>query len=185
MCGGQWPQARKAKVKQWGISDSRCQLCHKETGTIEHRFSCECTKPEGGWHEPAGKAKEGLDKIGEERKALLRTQGLVCIKIPRHKRYPNGVCNWLTAALDVTRNDLSWYTDGSCSDPTCHEIAKLGFGIVVIGDEGSLVAYGAGITPSHVADSGMAELSAVWTAIEMSPTVPRIITDCLGILNTA
>jgi hypothetical protein len=48
-----------------------------------------------------------------------------------------------------------------------------------------LVVYGAGIPPGHVTDSGMAELWAVWTAIEMSPAVPRITTDCLGILNTA
>ena len=123
--------------------------------------------------------------MGEERQKLLRTQGLACIRIPRHKRYPSGVFNWLTADPDVTRTDVKWYTDGSCSDPTCPDVAKLGFGIAVVDSDGGLVAYGAGIPPSFVTDSGMAELWAVWTAIESCPATPNIITDCLGILNTA
>ena len=39
-CGGQWPQARKASVPQFGITDPLCQLCHEHLGTIEHRFEC-------------------------------------------------------------------------------------------------------------------------------------------------
>ena len=49
--GGQWPQARKASVKAWGITDSSCQLCHKEKGTIEHRLECEKIRPKEGWPE--------------------------------------------------------------------------------------------------------------------------------------
>ena len=42
--GGQWTQARKAKVATWMIDDSRCQLCFKAVGTVDHRFSCEATR---------------------------------------------------------------------------------------------------------------------------------------------
>ena len=38
MCGGQWPQAKKAAVPVFGIDDIRCQLCFNETGTVLHRF---------------------------------------------------------------------------------------------------------------------------------------------------
>ena len=40
---GQWTQARKAKIPKWNISDTRCQLCLKEQGTLQHRFKCEAT----------------------------------------------------------------------------------------------------------------------------------------------
>ena len=48
--GGQWPQARKAAVPSFGITDPNCQLCHACPGTLAHRFECSATLPlSRGW----------------------------------------------------------------------------------------------------------------------------------------
>ena len=160
-------------------------MCHKELGTVEHRFNCERTRPDKGWPEAPEEVKASVQAIGERGNNILKTKGLVCVKVPAYKRFPNGTFSWLSEAPDVSRTDLVWYTDGSTSNPTCPELSRLGFAIVVVSDAGDLVAFGAGVPPSHVTDSGMAETWAVWIVLEMCSVTPRIITDCLGILNTA
>ena len=49
--GGQWPQARKAKLKNWQHGNL-CQLCNQATGTVAHRRSCPATVPPEGWPQP-------------------------------------------------------------------------------------------------------------------------------------
>ena len=38
ICGGQWPQARRACLKGFQGSSSLCQLCLSSTGTLQHRL---------------------------------------------------------------------------------------------------------------------------------------------------
>ena len=69
--GGQLPQARRAAVPSWGIEDANCQLCHKQTGTLEHRFSCTATCPEEGWPAAPTRANVVLDRLSSSRRRLL------------------------------------------------------------------------------------------------------------------
>ena len=82
-------------------------------------------------------------------------------EVPRTKRSQHGTFQWCSAPPDVTREDVTWVTDGSASHPTCPQISVFGIGVVVVSDDGSLLAYGWGEAPDHIRDSGMAELWAV------------------------
>ena len=115
----------------------------------------------------------------------MQVHGLACVRVPVDVRPSESSFEWILGQPDVTREDLIWYTDGSCSDPTTQDVARFGFAIVVVSKEGDLVAYGAGIPPDFVTDSGMAELWAVYTAVAMTPGQHDVVTDCLGILETA
>lgn len=128
---------------------------------------------------------KSISMLGENRQQILQTKGMACVRVHTNKKYPNGYSRWLTQEPDTNRPDVTWYTDGTSSHPTCRDITRIGFGIVVVSDEGDLVVYGAGVPPAFVTDSGMAEAWAVWKAVELSPRQPRIVTDCLGILTTA
>ena len=70
-CGGQWTQARKAAVTRFGIDDNRCQLCLNSVGTLEHRFCCETTRPEGGWPPPPPAASLALTSLSEQRQSMV------------------------------------------------------------------------------------------------------------------
>ena len=73
MNGGQWPQARKAKVASFGTSSNLCQLCFKEVGTLQHRSQCSATRPEAGWPRPPKEARLVRSKLSEARERLLDT----------------------------------------------------------------------------------------------------------------
>ena len=50
---------------------------------------------------------------------------------------------------------------------------------------GSLVAYGAGVPPEYVKDSAAAEAWALLTAVSYCVETPRVITDCLSMIDIA
>ena len=84
--GGQWTQVKKAKVASWMIDDSRCQLCFKAPGTVEHRFSCDATR-ELRCSKPIPKEAEMAKvKLNPERFELLRNRGVVVLKSARAYR---------------------------------------------------------------------------------------------------
>ena len=61
----------------------------------------------------------------------------------------------------------------------------MGFGIVVVDAEGSLKAWGNGRPPPWIHDAAGAEAWALTVVLEMCPSPPYIITDCLGLLTGA
>ena len=69
--------------------------------------------------------------------------------------------------------------------PTVPCLITTGFGIVVVDATGSLVAYGSGIPPDFVVDSGGAETWALKVAVSASIVTPTVITDCLGLIKVA
>ena len=85
----------------------------------------------------------------------------------------------------MTREDITWYTDGSSSDPRCPAISAFGFGIVVVADDGELVAFGYGTPPDFVDSPALAEAYALFTAIDACPTAPRVVTDSLSLITIA
>ena len=50
-------------MPEYGIEDSKCQLCKVETGTLQHRAECVKTMPPGGWPKPPKEALRLLDRI--------------------------------------------------------------------------------------------------------------------------
>ena len=82
IAGGQWPQARKATVRGWGL-DSRCQLCFSAPGTLQHRRVCPATTPVGGWGDTSTQVKASLARLGGDRTAKLRSCGLLALRVPR------------------------------------------------------------------------------------------------------
>ena len=185
--GGQWTQARKAAVTAWGIEDSTCQLCHKEVGTIEHRFQCSATRPSAGWPSPPQAADQALILIGERRRHILRTRGLAVLRMPPRAVHQDGQFRWL---LEPNPNDPDlqeavWYCDGSLLFGKHKEIRVTGFGLAVATKSGRLLGYGLGWPPSWCATAAAAEAWAMHTVLDLCPFPPQMRTDCLALLQTA
>ena len=123
--------------------------------------------------------------VGRRRCDALLNHEIAAVRVPFDKKSAEGKFQWLSNEPDVTRDDLICYTDGSPSDPLTPELSAIGYSIVVVSKAGDLIAYGTGTPPEFVCDSGMAETWAVYTVVAMFPFLPDIVTDCLGIVETA
>jgi len=98
-----------------------------------------------------------------------------------------GSFEWLiTPPLDSTAcDDAMWYFDGSMLHGKWKAFRSTGFGIAVISKDGGVLGIGMGSPPSWVATAAAAEAWALKTVVEMSPCIPLMCTDCLGLLQTA
>ena len=92
---GQWTQARKASVASWDISDSKCQLCHLENGTVEHRFHCAKTLPDGGWPVQPTKANLAVQRISAIRRRHLKHHGMLVLRLPAPPINISGSFEWI------------------------------------------------------------------------------------------
>ena len=182
--GGQWPQVRIARIAK-DIDDVQCQLCRAAPGTLLHRRSCPASMPSGGWPQPPSTTQALLTSIGGARLDLLHTRGLLAIKIRRPPVQEEAAVRWIGAPPDVTRSDLIWYTDGSLKYGSCWELRRTGCSLVVVSQDGDLVAYGHAVPPAWVRSAAAAELWAVMLVLLANPAPPPIVTDCLSILTTA
>ena len=182
--GGQWPQARKAKVARWNITDSRCQLCLQAVGTEEHRHACAATRPEGGWAEPPNQAKLCLGRVAGDRKRLFRTRGLLALRLPAPPSHPGEWFHWLMPPPEMIPEDAIWYLDGSLIHGAWHQYRATGFGIVVVASR-VVIACGNGIPPYWCDSASSAEAWALLTALRLSIGLPRMRTDCLVLLRVA
>ena len=90
--------------------------------------------------------------------------------------------NWLAGGTDIPQG-ATWYIDGSLFDEARSFARRTGFGVVVVSEAGQLVACGNGIPPAWVKDAAGAELWAFYVVLRMNAEVPRVVTDCLGILE--
>ena len=187
MSGGQWPQARKAAVRSWGIDDSNCQLCHAAVGTLEHRFACSATCPEAGWIPPPPEAAFVRNRLGVERLSTLTNRGMLVLRLPALPRREEWF-EWLRdPTLDVDSNpiEMTWYLDGSLLDGEWVDFRATGFGIVVAAQDGSIVGYGRGCPPSWCSTAAAAETWALATALQLSAFPPQLRTDCQALLAVA
>ena len=94
--GGQWPQARKAKLPDWQHGD-QCQLCNAAVGTADHRHRCPVTCPHEGWPEPSPNAKRFIDRLSTQRRAPWPTELswpwiLPCLRRSKSITHGNGSC---------------------------------------------------------------------------------------------
>ena len=183
--GGQWPQTRRASAKKWNITDTRCQLCFLADGTVDHRLVCRYTKPDGGWSQLPEKAKLAFGRIGERRRQILRTTGLLAIKLPTPSRNEFDTFKWGSAPFDHSREDVRWFIDGSMLSPRWRGLSTLGFAIAAVGSNGDLLAWGWGTPPEWCDSASAAEAWALCVVLQVSLVPPKVVTDCLGLVHTA
>ena len=183
VCGGQWPQARLASVPGW-VDDNRCQLCLSEPGTLPHRLVCEATRPPEGWQPPPEECERIQQKLSAQRQMLLSTRGLLVLKVSAPQPPTGDTFEWLIQPpLDIPQ-DAIWYIDGSLFDEARRFARRTGFGIVVVGSDQSLLACGCGTPPNWISDATGAEAWGLQVVARLTSTLPSVITDCFGIVQT-
>jgi hypothetical protein len=187
MCGGQWSQARKARVPAFDITDNRCQLCLGAVGTIEHRFNCPKTCPSEGWPAPPPQAAVATSKLSDQRLKHLALHGMLAIKVRVAPYVQHGTFQWLDQPSDDDPRlvDATWYCDGSLLDGKWKALRCAGFGIVVVSATGDLLGYGLGWPPSWCTTAAAAEAWALQFVVDYCPFVPAIRTDCQALVTTA
>ncbi len=79
--------------------------------------------------------------------------------------------------------DASWFIDGSLHDAFKVFGSALGFGVVIVSAEGDLLAVGCGRPPVCIWDAAGAELWAFYFVVSTNPFVPKVYTDCKGVLD--
>ena len=184
IAGGQWSQARRAAVRSWA-ADSRCQLCLEALGTLEHRHVCAATRPIGGWTHASAAVQSTAAAMVPERLSLVRTRGIAVERMPLPAWPQEAELRWIVGPPDVTRSDLVWYIDGSVVDATWESFASAAAAVVVVNSDGDLIAVAEAALPATVQTSGAAEACALWLVCAICPFVPRVITDCKGLLDVA
>ena len=181
--GGQWPQARLASTRKW-IEDDKCQLCHHERGTLDHRLRCSATMPAEGWQKPPDAVARWMQQLAPERKQLLVTRGLLAIKVV----VPPAVCGasftWLHEPPEAEGSDWRWYIDGSLMDEPRRFARRTGFAVVVGSGNGQLVGLGSGRPPLWIQIAAGAEAWAFFIDARMTPSLPSLVIECLEVCNT-
>ena len=183
--GGQWPQARLAKVPGW-TDDPRCQLCEAAIGTLEHRHKCPVTQPSEGWPQGTKQAQDFLASLSSERRSLLSTRGLLLTPIRVPHRATHDTLEWImpfSGPRTPADPDLTWVVDGSLYDEARRFARRTGFGIVVIDPDGNLIACARGKPPRWIRDAAGAESWAVQTVTALTLSTPWLVTDCKGIID--
>ena len=129
-----------------------------------------------------------LADMDEASANMLLERGLLVSRLPGqpHDRPPrDGTFTWVE---DPSHHDLSqatFYIDGSAFYAELGSYhTRCGFSIVVVTGEDRLLGAGRGVPPSFVNTSAAAELWALYQLLLNFPFIPRIVTDCKGILDS-
>ena len=183
--GGQWTQTRKAAVTKWGISDNKCQLCFEEPGTLLHRRSCRHNTPEGGWSQLPDKAKLAADAISQQRMDILKTTGLLTLRLPTIPNRAHDTLHWGQPPPQMIPPGTRWFIDGSQLFPRRRQLSTFGFGVAAVNKNGDLIAWGWGVPPNWCDSASAAEAWALCTVLRTAQEIPYVVTDCYGLLCTA
>ena len=123
------------------------------------------TMPETGWTSVPDKAKFAESVVGQRSMRILRTNGMLAVKVPARPWVDYDSFQWLSSPPPADDQTLVWYIDGSAQNPKWEEIATFGFGIVVTSAYGDLVAWGFGIPPKWITSAADAEAWALSVAL--------------------
>ena len=183
--GGQWPQARKAKLPGWQHGN-QCQLCNSAVGTADHRHQCTVTCPPEGWPEPSPAAKRFIDGLSRQRQGALANRAVLAVDVPvPTPLHEHHAWQWILVPDDIQDPTLRWYIDGSRKFPRHYDIATTGCGVAVVDRDGLLVGYANATPPRWCDSSAAAETWALYLTLKEVLEVPAIYTDCLGLLRAA
>ena len=197
-----YANARKQSFKQtfyWAHEDNKtireltpfadAFLNREHLGTMEHRFSCPKTCPQTGWPKPPAIASKPLRRISDRRSNILRSHGMLAVRLPPRPHHQDGQFAWLAAPdhNDPGLTNATWYCDGSMLNGKWKPLRITGFGIAVVSAEGSLIGHGLGWPPSWVttAAAAAAESWALSIVLQLVRLPPKLTTDCLALLQTA
>ena len=182
IAGGQWVQTRIAAVPGWS-DDTRCQLCLGATGTLSHRLVCPALVPPGGWQRPPPECDHVAAGISPARLELLGTRGLFVFSVQAPLAPAQESFTWLWPLPEELPDGVRFFIDGSLFDESRRWARRTGFGVAVVSEAGSLLAFGNGIPPPWIVDAAGAELWAFYFVAALTPCLPAIVTDCKGILD--
>ncbi|CAK0813206.1 unnamed protein product [Prorocentrum cordatum] len=178
------PKVRIAKLRNADAAAGQaCQLCGVTPGTLVHRRVCEASLPPDGWPELPEACQHLLSVLPEARLTFLRTRGLLALRLPRPVPQEEAAVRWFTDPPDATRADLCWYTDGSMKFGPVWELRRTGCALVVVSENGDLVAYGCAAPPPWIRTAAAAELWAVMLVLTITLRPPTIRTDCRALLT--
>ena len=154
---------------------------------MEHRFSCPKTCPQTGWPKPPAIASKALRRISDRRSNILRSHGMLAVRLPPRSHHQDGQFAWLVAPdhNDPCLTNATWYCDGSMLNGKWQALRATGFGIAVVSLEGDLLAYGLGWPPTWCSTAAAAEAWALQTVLRECPFPPQMRTDCMSLLTTA
>ena len=127
-----------------------------------------------------------LGTLAEERLVTAQTRGVLTVRIPiPEPQIESPGWRWLSQQPDPNADDLTWVIDGSRRFASDWSLSTTGCGVAVIDLSGTLVAYATATPPPWVKTASAAEAWALLLTLRMSPSPPRVLTDCLGLLMAA
>ncbi len=97
----------------------------------------------------------------------------------------SGICIKQPDEMLALGQEVCWHFDGSMLNGRWKPYRSTGYGIVVTGIDGRLLAYGRGQPPHWCRTAAAAEAWALSTVVAQAPFVPSIRTDCLSLITTA
>ena len=126
-----------------------------------HRFECPANVPSEGWQPPPACCTKAMALLGQSRKQLLATRGLLATKVRVPMQRPAEHFKWIIAP-DPDRDTSGdvWFVDGSLFDEAHRFARRTGYSMVIVAHNGDLVACGNGTPPHWIVDAAGAEL---WT----------------------
>ena len=114
-----------------------------------------------------------------------QTQAIVAIRAPVPVQQEENGWAWWPNEPDHDNDDLVWIFDGSCKYAAQWHLARTGCGVVVITRSGNFVACAHATPPSWVKKSSEAEAWALYLIIRDATAPPRMLTDCMSLIQTA
>ena len=185
LSGGQWPQARKAKLPQF-VGNDLCQLCLSCRGTLTHRHACPATLPELGWTKFDDDAQAFVNGLPEARASTLQDRAFLTVALPiAEPQVESRGWVWLSEQPDPEATDLRWVIDGSRRFASDYTLSTTGCGVAVLDGQQRLVAYAYATPPPWVKTANSAEAWALLLTLKANPYPPAILTDCMGLVNAA
>ena len=135
---------------------------------------------------PEHKADELVERLSGARRRWLRTHGLLLLRVPLERGPVDGHFRWHREVPldDPELEDAVWYFDGSMIFGQWADLRCTGFGVVVVGPSGSLLAYGSGTPPAWCSTAAAAEAWALLEVLTARPFPPSMRTDCHALLDT-
>ena len=162
----------------------RCQLCKRAVGTLLHRHVCGVTLPVGGWGALPDAAQELVRTLTRTREEVMRTRGILALRLPSPVVVDEPQIRWRTDPPDVTRTDVTLVIDGSLFDREHSPYHAAGGAIVVINSDGDLLGWAEIRMPTKTRTAAAAECVALQIALALFAALPNVLTDCLSLLVT-
>jgi len=112
---------------------------------------------------------------------------MLVLRLPAPPINISGSFEWIRQPDEALAlgQEVCWHFDGSMLNGRWKPYRSTGFGLVVTGADGQLLAYGRGQPPHWCRTAAAAEAWALCSVVTQAPFVPSVRTDCLSLITTA